>query len=629
MPGTSFRFTRIITIIIIFLMIISFEHVFAQISGNELDADTSRFLPEPQEILMGKWQINFQKFNVQSRNFHSSSNRGYRMLVDLNSSPKTALTFNITITLVREGTIIDEKRGRTVPNVHFVFRKFFDMSSMGHYMPAQLSKYGDESFEAMKDYDKYRIFFRRGQYLIDIIGTDNLPDRKDKPDVQQVSRYLAYFIDSRIFGARIGIFRPIQVLDSRNIPMISGKRMVIYSTVEVQKKEKFPSNYLLTVTVGMQGFRKTSYSIPLGLKGKTIFGPAGSTTDGALWADEYGEPVPLTKDFKSYFGILNNPNYETYLYRFYIDPKKPDRIGDYIFKVNLIDPNGSKLREHVYKYPLQRTRKLRVAIMPLPIGYWSHAKDWKVDEWSWISRLGDQAWKRQSYISFVASVPEGEREKFLPKPLGDYLRKHLFTSKGKRRYEEKVKEGKEFLMGAFPIDEENFEIYVYEEFPEDLKITPHLKDIKKICSALDKWREKHPRFDRVIGISPGSSPLRGGVSFYLDNNTGRQLWYRKNSVVISVYAPAFQFAHDLAHTFGALDEYPETDPAKPAGRYTLPPLNKPVGVESGAMVNNGYWPAKEIFMGTPLRPVNSIMGIREPAWIPGDIYKGIMKQLVY
>ncbi len=629
MSGTSFRFKKTIAVIIFLLMILSFEQAFAQISGNELDTDTSRFFPEPQEFQTGKWQINFQKFNTQSRNFHSSSNRGYRMLVDLNSSPKTALTFNVTITLVREGTMIDEKRGRTVPNVHYVFRKFLNMSSMGHYKPAELSKFGDESFEAMKDYDKYRIFIRRGQYLIDIIGMDNLPDRKDKPNVQQVSRYLAYFIDSRIFGARIGKFRPIQALDNRNIPMISGKRMVIYSTVEVQKKEKFPSNYLLTVTVGMQGFRQTSYAIPLGLKGKTIFGSAGSTTDGALWADEYGEPVPMTEDLKNYFGILDNPNYETYLYRFYIDPKKHNRIGNYIFKVNIIDPNGSKLREHVFKYPLQRTKKLRIAIMPLPIGYWAHAKDWKVDEWSWISRLGDQAWKRQSYISFVASVPEEEREKFMPKPLGDYLRKHLFTSKGKRRYEEKAKEGKEFLMGAFPIDEENFEIYVYEEFPEDLKIDPQPKDIKKICSALDKWREKHPRFDRVIGISPGSNPLQGGVSFYLDNDTGRQFWYRKNSVVISTYAPAFQLAHDLAHTFGALDEYPDTDPGKPAGGYMLPPLNKPVGVEGGSMVNDGYWPAKEKFMGTPLRPVNSIMGIKEPAWIPGDIYKGIMKQLVY
>jgi len=608
---------------------IALGHAFAQQNtDNTAGIDTSRYFPDPQDFGISGWQVNFQHFNQESRVFASSSNRGYRMLVDMNSAPKTALTFNVTIALLRPGTIRDKKRGMEVSNAHFVFRQLFDMCTMGHYMPAKISQFGDESLEAAKDYDKYRIIIRRGQYIVDIVGTDNLPARTDKPSLQAASHFFAHFIDSRIFGARVGLFKPIQVLDDPRVPMVAGKRIVIYSSVEVEKDVKLPAHFNLTLNVRNQGFRQSSYAIPLGVEGKTVFGPAGPDDDGSLWSEEYGEPVELTPENRAFFKITDNPKYSTYLFRYFLDPAKSNRYGNYIFGINIIAPSGSKLKEQVYKRPVFSTRKLRIAIIPLPVGYWAPGKDWKIEDWLWLSKLGDQAWKRQSYIGFVASLPEDMRMNYAPKKVADFLRKRLLTSKGQRSYNEKTKEAREFLMGTFPVAEENFEIYISEEFPEDLKIEPHPTEVRNICLALDKWLEKHPRFDRIIGVVPGGTPLKGGVGFYLDDDAGRQFWYRKKSAVVSIDAPTFQFAHELARTFGAVDEFMEAGTEKPSSGYSLPPINRAVGMEGGNLITNGYWPAKIEFMGTPLKSINSIMGKREPAWITKDVYNGILKQLV-
>ena len=607
-------------------LVLLFSVAFAQAIPE--NTDTSRFLPRPEDFPMKGWQVNFEHLNKENRNIISTSNRGYRYLVDMETSPKTALTFNVTVSLLRPGTVIDQKRGMEVSNSQAVFQRVFDMSAMNHYMPSQKSKWGDESFEAAKDYNKYRIVIRRGQYLIDIVGADMLPANPNKPSVKDVAYYFAYFLDSRVFGARIGNFKVIQALDTPRVPMIAGKRMVVYATVEIESTEKLPKNFLLNLNVANQGFRQTSYQIPLGLKAKTQFGPAGSISDGALWSEEYGEPVEITPVEKAVMGIVDNPNYSTYLYRFFLDPAKTMRVGDYVFRINIIDSSGSKLREHIVKKPVFSPRKVRIAIMPLPIGYWAPAKDWRVEEWGWLSKLNDEAWKRQSYISFVASLPEDKRKDFVPKKVADFLRKHLLTSKGQRRYKEKVKEAKEFMMGVMPVPDENFEVYIYEEFPDDLVVEPHPDSIRTITGALDKWLEKHPRFDRVIGVSPGGNALHGGVKIFLDDDAGRQFWYQKKSIVLSVHAPTYHFAKELARTFGAVDEYMEPGTEKPPGIHPAPPINRAVGIEGGDMVTNGYWPAKETFMGTPLRPVGSIMGKKEPAWIPANIYNGILKQLL-
>ncbi len=616
---------REISILFLLLLILS-SVAFAQ--GIPENTDTSRFLPRPEDFPMPGWQVNFEHLNKQSRNILSTSNRGYRFLVNMDTSPETALTFNVTVSLLRPGTIIDQERGVEVANSHVVFKNVYDSSSMGHYMPAQLSKWGDESFEAAKDYDKYRIVIRRGQYLIDIVGADMLPNNTAKPSVKDVAYFFAYFLDSRVFGARIGAFKPMQALDDPRVPMVAGKRMVVYATVEVESTEKFPKNFLLTLDVTGQGFRQSIYQIPLGIKGKTEFGPAGSTDDGSLWGQEYGEPVALTPENKAIMGIVDNPGYTTYLYRYYLDPSRTLSSGQYIFKINITDPTGSKLREYIIGKPVYASRQLRIAVMPLPIGYWSPGKDWKVEDWKWLSKLDDQAWKRESYISFVASLPEDKRENFIPKIVADYLRKNLPTSKGQRTYTEKAAEAREYLMGVMPVAQENLEIYVYDTFPEDLVIEPHPDSIRTITESLDKWLEKHPRFDRVIGVAPGGDALKGGLSIFLDDDAGRQFWYRKKSMVVSVHAPTFQFAHELAQTFGAVDEFMEPGTETPAGVHSLPPINRAVGIEGGDMVTNGCWPAKEIFMGTPLKPVGSIMGKKEPAWIPVNIYNGILKQLL-
>lgn len=587
--------------------------------------DTSRFFPRPEDFGIPGWQINFQNLNQESRNFLSSSNKGYSFIIDLETSPRTAYTFSVTITLVRPGMGVDPKRGVQVPISEMYYHQFYESASIMHFMPAERSHYGDQSFEAAKDYDKYKILIRRGDYLIDIAGTDLLPDRMDKPPVRDVAHLIAAFIDSRIFGARIGLFRPVQVLNDPSVPFVAGKKMVVYAAVEVEQGREIPKGYMMVINVGMRGFRQLAYQLPLSVKGKTVFGEAGPATDGALWTEEYGEPVEITPQRRAFFNIPHSPGYDTYLYRFYLDPVQPDFYSNYIFKVHLAAPSGTKLWDHIFEVPVKPSGTLITAIIPLPVGYWAYPKDWTVDKWSWITKMEDQAWKRQSYINLMAELPEEAREKFTPKPIADYLRKHLVTSKGQRVYNEKAKEAGEFLMGAFPIAEESFEIHIYEDIPEDIAVDPHTNDMTVITAALELWLKKHPRFDRVIGVVPGSNPIKGGVAFHMDRDTGMQFCYGKKAAVVSVDAPAFQFAHDLAHTFGAVDEFLEADQVRRVSGVKQ--INTPIARPQGHHVIQGYWAAKQQFMGTPLKPIGSIMGLQEPAWITPEVYKGILEQL--
>ncbi|MCE1245392.1 MAG: hypothetical protein LWY06_01975 [Firmicutes bacterium] len=614
-------------IIVLFFLILAAPPSEAQVN-QPFQNDTSRFLPNPNNFQQNGWQVSFEKLNQEDRNFNSVSVRGYRMLIDLESSPKTALAFNITVSLMRPGNVIDEKRGMEVSNAHLIYQQFFDSCAFDHAIPAKQSVYGDESFEAAKDFDKYRIVIRRGQYLIDIAGTDLMPDRQDKPSLLQVAHYFAYFSDARIFGARISLLRPMQAFDDSTVPMVAGKKIVVYGAVEVEKNVPFPSNYQFAMMLEGNCTRQKVYSLLLGEKGKTVFGPAGDTDDGSIWREEYAEPVPLTPELRNILSIPENPGYSTYLYRFFIDPALTEVYDNYVFRVNLFDPNGSKLRELALVIPAVSSARLRVAVLPLPVGFWAPGKDWKLEEPGWINKIGDQGWKMDSYLNFMSNLPEEAKAGFMRKPVADLLRKQLPKSHGKIKYLENTTKARYFLYGIMPLAEEKLEFDVLEEFPEDLTVDPNTDDIAKITQSLNAWMEKHPKYDRVIAVVPGNNPAKGGVSFNMDNDAGIQFWYRKKAAIVSVDATPKQFARALAQTFGAIDENLPVDAKAPTEDLLGKPINKPLGAENGDIITNGFWAAKNQFMGTSVKPVNSIMGLKEPAWIPKSVYKGIIRELI-
>lgn len=593
--------------------------------------DTSRYFPDVEHFEQTQgWQITNRKVNLHSRQAESQTIMNYRYLVDMQSAPRTALSFQVAVTKIRHAEIPEPRTGTLITRAQYAYSKMYESSQVGYFRGAEPAKYGDESFTARKDSNSYHVFVRRGDYLIDIRGADILPNRYDKPSVEKVAHYIADFIDSRIFGVRIGIFKPIQVLNDKNVPLIAGKKMVIYATVETERDRELPDNYVFKVKVGRRGFNRTSYDFPLDLSTSSNFDPVGDTTDGVLWEHEHVEPVKIDRVHASFFRIKQESEYRSYMYRLFLDPIKPDFYGDYVFRVTVVDQQtGSKLREHVYRVPCRQSKKLRIAVMPLPVGYWAPPDRWKVEDWSWMSKLGDQGWYRTSFIGMVAPLPENIQKKFTMYPrVRKYLLKNLPKSRGKRRYMDLTRKGRDFLKAVMPVAEENLEFYIYDRFPEDLVVEPHPTEVRLIVKALERWRKKHPRFDRVIGIAPGSNPLEGGVSFYLENDAGRQFWFKKNNIVISVNAPAFQFAHDIAHTFGAYDEWMPRDSEMDTLKQFTKPINKPLGTDSGQLVSNGYWPQKKKFMGTPQRSVNSIMGIEDPAWIPANVYKGILKKLM-
>lgn len=616
--------------IFIFLMLFVATYSLSKITVNAMTTpalvDTTRYFPKPHNFpQLEGWQITNKKTNLATRQFESQTVMGYRYIVDKGTAPRTALSFQVVVTKLRGGSFSDPKTGMTISRANYVYQNQFKLCREDFLRAAKPLKFGDQSFDAVRDRDKHLIFIRRGDFLIDIRGADTMPSYKSKPKVKDVAFFLAEFIDSRIFGARIGLVRPIQVFNNPKIQMVAGKKMVVYVSVETEKNQPFPENYLLKVKVGERGFKKQAYAIPLGSKEKTEFDPVTNDTDGPVWDKEYGEQTPITRTERACFRLKKEREYDTRLYRFFLDPVDPQFYGDYVFRVTIENPeSGSKLRETVVKMPTRPSKSFKIAIMPIPVGYWTPAEHWDVEDWAWISKLGDQGWKRKSFIYFTAPLPEHVQMKYRMYPrVKKYLRKHLITSKGQKRYQEKITDSRQFLKAVFPLAEENFEIYTYDDFPRDIEVEPHPDSPEKILKALKKWHSKHPRFQRVIGVVPGGNPMKGGVKFYLDDATGQNLWLKKKYILLNVNAKDFQLAHEVAQSLGAADEW--TPPAAKKKTGWNRPMNSPVGEPGGQVVVNGYWVQQKKFMGTPIKPINSIMGKIKPAWIPENVYKGLRK----
>ncbi len=582
------------------------------------EEDTSQYFPSPQDLPSSpNWQVVNKKVNLSGRDFKSQTQMGYRYILDYATSPKTGLSFFVVVTKIRHGKVIDAREGLSVTKAQYAFKRMYETYSTGMYQPAIPLKYGDESFESWQDAQHCMVFVRRGDYLIDIRGTDFAPYRKDKPSLRDMCHTFAEFIDGRIFGVRLGKFFPIQAVG--NVPLVAGKKMAIYIGVEVRKGRNI-SDYIYQIKVGRRGFSRTSYEFPLNLKNSLEYDPVGDTSDGTVWNKEFVEPISI-EDAKKFFDVRENQEYDTYFYRIFLDPKKPNFSGNYIFRVTVKDNSSSKLREKVLKFQTRKSPTLRIAIVPLPIGYWAPPSQWKFDA-EWIRRMKDKGWKRIIPDTFLVTLPQVKRNLIIGSPsLKKALKKSLREGRGHILYFEKTKKACDFLKGVMPVAEEKFEVYTYDDFPSDLKISSQPNSIEEVLRSLENWRRRHPRFQRVIGVIAGGNPLTGGISFYIDENTGRNFWFKKKIALVSVDEPVFSFAHQLLHTFGAYDEWADPSSEK------RPLLNSPMGVIGGEKVIEGFWVQKKEYQGTHQKPCNSVMGKIPPAWITPRLYKGLMKVL--
>ncbi len=613
---------RVLLIVCAILMILATGPAMAQVT--QALTDTVRYMPLPHNLLRvdDGWEIVNQKKNVATRAIASQSITGYRYIIDRRVAPRTGLTFQAVVTVLRP----DSGGIDSISKARAAYQNQLAGSRQGYFRSAEDADFGDESFIAFQNPARVRVFVRRGEYLIDITGSRDTEAFGTAPDMEETARFMADFIDSRIFGARIGIVRPIQVLNDPSVPLVAGKKMVVYLTVETERGTPFPGDYLLTLNLGKRGFNREEYSIPLGSAGPVEFDPVSDKTDGVLWERELAEPVSIGLPERSAFRLVEEENYRTHMYRFFLDPADPKFFGDYNFRVTIVDPaRSSRLRERVVKAVTRPSKSLRVAVMPLPVGYWAPPEKWDVEDWDWVSRLEDRGWERRSFVRFAAPLPENTQRKFTMYPrVRDYLKNALPRSAGERRYSDGVRDGIHFTKGVFPLAEESFEIHCYQDFPQDIVIEPFPENVDVILKALEEWNQRHPRFHRVIGILPGSLPRTSGLDgVYLDENIGQTYWFRGKHIILPVEARAFEYPRELARTFGAVSGWMTPDDIKFIG----PVINTPAGSDGGQLVNNGFWPQAGQFQGLPVKPVNSIMGRREPAWITGELFRAISEKL--
>ena len=249
-------------------------------------------------------------------------------------------------------------------------------------------------------------------------------------------------------------------------------------------------------------------------------------------------------------------------------------------------------------------------------------------------------WTDLNYTQFIESLTEEEKKKI--SPIQRWIKRAFQSGEGERAYRETAKRLIHFAKGVFPLAEERL---VFEIFGKDnnMKIDPHESSLDVIVETLDKWAETHS-FQRVVGIVPGYKKGMGGVSFGIDGIGIYKWWYGKRAVLVALQAPESTGSHELAHTYGAVDEYldwygweavAQKIQVKARGQYIL---NSPLGTSSGEEVKNGYWAAKKATMGSPELPRESIMGggVTNPsswlassseslAWIGPTLYRGLLK----
>ena len=492
--------------------------------------------------------------------------------------------------------------------------------------------YGDEGRRCVTDTVSF-LYFVKGDFFVSVWASGH-PELAEK---------VGQMIESTL--GMILLLEPIQVLYDK-VPFVSGKKMGVFVAVEVTE-EILKRGYTLSLKVSKGKFLRNEYLIPLNADAPVEFDSISETEDGSTWTMEVVEPVKDESLLCHYFGIERPRKKSVKFFLFSLKPVNLDLNGYYRFQANILDQKKKKLASVFTDKRTIPSATATIAVVPVRVGYWADPKEWlkKAVEIEGDLQKSDPnnylyVWTDLNYTQFIESLTEEEKKKI--SPIQRWIKRAFQSGEGERAYRETAKRLIHFAKGVFPLAEERL---VFEIFGKDnnMKIDPHESSLDVIVETLDKWAETHS-FQRVVGIVPGYKKGMGGVSFGIDGIGIYKWWYGKRAVLVALQAPESTGSHELAHTYGAVDEYldwygweavAQKIQVKARGQYIL---NSPLGTSSGEEVKNGYWAAKKATMGSPELPRESIMGggVTNPtswlassseslAWIGPTLYRGLLK----
>ena len=479
------------------------------------------------------------------------------------------------------------------------------------------------------------LYFVRGDFFVFVHAAGH----------PKFAKKIGELIESKL--AMILLVKVIQVIDAEDIPLISGKKLGVYVAVEAQEEFLTSNNYILSLKVGKGNFLRNEYPIPLNAVTPVEFDPIPHVNDGGTWDKEVAEPVKKSEmtTCMEYFNLRKpGKGKRIKFFRFFLKPTNPNFNRHYLFRVDIIDEEKTKLASIPAEKKTLPSTTLKIAVVPVKVGYWAPPKDW-------LERAVEiegktprdypdnhlHVWTDLAYTQFLESLTEKQRK--IITPIERWIKRAFQSGEGKRAYTTSAKRLAHFARAVFPLAEENFIIDIKEDFPPDLNVTPHESSIENIAEKLDKWAKKNS-YDRVVGIVPGSKNGMGGVSFDINGIGVYTWWYGKTGVIVSLQAPAYVGAHELAHTYGAVDEYlgslSQPLQVKLRGQTIL---NSALGDDHGEQVKHGFWAARKEFMGTSKNPKDSIMGkaANNPlhwmvttsstpdAWIGPTLYRGFLQ----
>lgn len=268
----------------------------------------------------------------------------------------------------------------------------------------------------------------------------------------------------------------------------------------------------------------------------------------------------------------------------------------------------------------------------------------------------------------------------------DLVKKAVTEGSGQQAYQQLARAIVYYTKAVFPAAEQCLEFTIKDDQPWTIdspdpgtwrnnKKKPDImemlglpmestKDIRELVIPLDGVRNKlteflhvHTQYDRVLAIIPGGSPGDGGVNLdirtivhfimKLKNKIMRKdsdsvslgLTFRNKNRRISLLAVdsiilrsnalhhiAEWGAHELAHTFGAQDEYLTL--LGPVQRLRI---ENPIQPANKVHVSGGFWAALKAFQGSAKQPVYSLMNapedIFQKRWISPELYKGLIDNL--
>jgi hypothetical protein len=315
-------------------------------------------------------------------------------------------------------------------------------------------------------------------------------------------------------------------------------------------------------------------------------------------------------------------------------------------------------------------------------------QDYRPDGFSLAWRAGKQT--REEFLEAVknnALPGQADRDTWgkLDAESRNLVIKAVTGGSGQQAYQQLAQAVVYYTKAVFPAAEQCLEFTIKDDQPwtidspdprtwRDNKKKPDImemlglplestKDIRELVIPLDGVRNKlteflhdHSQYDRVLAIIPGGSPGDGGVNLdirtivhfimKLKNKIMRKesdpislgLTFRNNprisllvvdSIILrsnALHHIAEWGAHELAHTFGALDEYlPLLDSLQRLS------IEDPIQAANKVHVSGGFWAALKAFQGSAGQPVYSLMNtpedISQKRWISPELYKGLIDNL--